>query len=45
MCGNKVNKVIVVAEDADTDPFSGPFGFSLEDEKLKQRWKLDPSFG
>ncbi|XP_068454390.1 cadherin-like protein 26 [Clinocottus analis] len=47
LCGNKANKVMVVAADADAQPFSGPFTFSLgSDEKaLAERWKLDPSFG
>ncbi|XP_067448823.1 cadherin-like protein 26 [Thunnus thynnus] len=47
LCGNKVDKVMVVASDSDAPPFRGPFSFSLEDNDgtLKQRWKLDPAFG
>lgn len=47
MCGNKVNKVMVLAKDKDNIPFSGPFNFALggTDNTLKQRWKLDPSTG
>ena len=47
LCGNKVDKVMVVASDSDAPPFRGPFSFSLEDNDgtLKQRWKLDPNFG
>ncbi|XP_041654680.1 cadherin-like protein 26 [Cheilinus undulatus] len=47
MCGNKVNKVMVQANDSDVDPYGGPFTFSLmdEDKTLAQRWKVDPATG
>ncbi|XP_034733324.1 cadherin-like protein 26 [Etheostoma cragini] len=47
MCGNKDNKVMVSANDTDAIPFGAPFIFSLggDDKTLKQRWKLDPTFG
>ncbi|XP_028309000.1 cadherin-like protein 26 isoform X2 [Gouania willdenowi] len=46
MCGNKDDKVTLSATDADEDPFSGPFFFSLDgDESLNQKWKLGPVFG
>lgn len=47
MCGNKDNKVMVLAKDADVSPFGGPFFFSLggDDKTLGQRWKLEPAFG
>lgn len=47
MCGNKDNKVMVLAKDADISPFGGPFFFSLggDDKTLGQRWKLEPAFG
>ncbi|XP_049921086.1 cadherin-like protein 26 [Epinephelus moara] len=47
LCGNKNNKVMVPAKDADGHPFGGPFSFQLggDDKTLKQRWKLDPAFG
>ncbi|XP_071332831.1 cadherin-like protein 26 isoform X2 [Trachinotus anak] len=47
MCGNKVNKVMLTVKDLDAHPYSGPFTFSLggDDETLKQRWKLEPTFG
>ncbi|XP_041859203.1 cadherin-like protein 26, partial [Melanotaenia boesemani] len=46
MCGNRDKKVMVSAHDADADPFSGPFSFSLDDDgTLKQTWKLDPAYG
>ncbi|XP_061591783.1 cadherin-like protein 26 [Cololabis saira] len=45
MCGNSANKIILSAQDVDADPYRGPFAFSLDDENLKQHWKLDPYFG
>lgn len=47
MCGNKVNEVRVLAEDADAPPFTGPFFFSLGGDVkiLAKRWKLEPTFG
>ncbi|XP_058499851.1 cadherin-like protein 26 isoform X2 [Solea solea] len=47
MCGNKVNKVMIAAGDADDHPYSGPFIFSLRDDDgtVKRLWKLDPSVG
>uniref|UniRef100_A0A3Q3ERG9 Cadherin 26 n=1 Tax=Labrus bergylta TaxID=56723 RepID=A0A3Q3ERG9_9LABR len=47
MCGNKVSKVMVQANDSDAVPYSGPFTFSLggDDKDLAQRWKLDPATG
>ncbi|XP_037539908.1 cadherin-like protein 26 [Nematolebias whitei] len=46
MCGNRVNKIMVPARDADAEPFSGPFSFTLENDKtLNARWKLEPAYG
>ncbi|XP_060913770.1 cadherin-like protein 26 [Labrus mixtus] len=47
MCGNKVSKVMVQANDSDAAPYSGPFTFSLggDDKDLAQRWKFDPATG
>jgi len=47
MCGNKENKVVVRATDADVNPFTGPFTFLLgsDDKDLAKRWKLQPSYG
>lgn len=47
MCGNKVDRVRVIANDADVFPFSGPFTFTLspEDQKLKSLWKLETNLG
>lgn len=47
MCGNKVDRVRVTAEDADAFPFSGPFTFMLdiEDQELESLWKLETSIG
>ncbi|KAF7210184.1 transcript variant X2 [Nothobranchius furzeri] len=45
-CDNKVIKIMVPAEDSDAEPFSGPFIFTLKDDKtLKRLWKLDPAHG
>ncbi|XP_046724929.1 cadherin-like protein 26 isoform X3 [Silurus meridionalis] len=47
MCGNKVDRVRVTAEDADAFPFSGPFTFTLveDDQEPTSLWKIDPSTG
>ncbi|XP_007566359.1 cadherin-like protein 26 [Poecilia formosa] len=46
LCSNEADKVMVRAKDADLEPFSGPFGFSLADDKtLKERWKIEPEYG
>ncbi|XP_068585826.1 cadherin-like protein 26 [Cebidichthys violaceus] len=47
LCGNKDKKVMVPAADADVNPFSGPFTFSMDgdDKEVTGRWKLDPTFG
>lgn len=46
MCGNRVNKIMVPVRDADAEPFSGPFSFTLENDKtLNERWKLEPAYG
>ncbi|XP_054901947.1 cadherin-like protein 26 [Poeciliopsis prolifica] len=46
LCSNEANKVMVRAKDADADPFSGPFSFSLADDKTAtERWKIEPEYG
>ncbi|KAM9342989.1 cadherin-like protein 26 isoform 2-T2 [Pholidichthys leucotaenia] len=44
MCADK-DKIEMFAKDADKRPFTGPFTFFLANEKDKEKWKLDPSFG
>ena len=47
LCGNKASSINVPVQDADKEPYSGPFTFSLggNDKTLKDTWKLDPSIG
>ncbi|XP_074538310.1 cadherin-like protein 26 [Halichoeres trimaculatus] len=47
MCGNKVDRVMVQANDSDVDPYGGPFTFTLggNDPSLAKRWKFDPATG
>ncbi|XP_043977573.1 cadherin-like protein 26 [Gambusia affinis] len=46
LCSNHADKVMVRAKDADAEPFSGPFSFSLADGKtVSERWKIDPTYG
>ncbi|XP_051962189.1 cadherin-like protein 26 isoform X2 [Xyrauchen texanus] len=46
MCGNKVDRVKVVASDRDAPPFGSPFSFYLGgEEDLKNIWKLEPTTG
>ncbi|XP_051515749.1 cadherin-like protein 26 [Myxocyprinus asiaticus] len=46
MCGNKVDRVNVMASDRDAPPFGSPFSFYLgEEEDLKNIWKLEPTTG
>uniref|UniRef100_A0A3B3XY54 Cadherin domain-containing protein n=1 Tax=Poecilia mexicana TaxID=48701 RepID=A0A3B3XY54_9TELE len=45
LCSNEADKVMVRAKDADLEPYSGPFSFSLADDKtLKERWKIEPEY-
>ncbi|MEQ2221047.1 hypothetical protein ILYODFUR_011717, partial [Ilyodon furcidens] len=46
MCVNKVDKILVRAQDADAKPYSGPFIFFLGDDKIASKlWKIDPAYG
>uniref|UniRef100_M4A5D3 Cadherin 26, tandem duplicate 1 n=1 Tax=Xiphophorus maculatus TaxID=8083 RepID=M4A5D3_XIPMA len=46
LCSNHVDKVMVRAKDADAEPYSGPFSFSLANGKtVSERWKIDPTYG
>ncbi|XP_051517919.1 cadherin-like protein 26 [Myxocyprinus asiaticus] len=46
MCGNKVDRVNVMAADLDKPPFGKPFSFYLGgEEDLKELWKLEPTTG
>ncbi|MED6268102.1 hypothetical protein CHARACLAT_018786, partial [Characodon lateralis] len=46
MCVNKVDKILVRAQDADAEPYSGPFIFFLVDDKTASKlWKVDPAYG
>ncbi|XP_023197871.1 cadherin-like protein 26 [Xiphophorus maculatus] len=46
LCSNHADKVMVRAKDADAEPFSGPFGFSLANDKTaKEHWKIEPEYG
>ncbi|MED6248633.1 hypothetical protein ATANTOWER_002911 [Ataeniobius toweri] len=46
MCVNKVDKILVRAQDADAEPYSGPFIFFLGDDKTASKfWKVDPAYG
>ncbi|XP_072553524.1 cadherin-like protein 26 [Salminus brasiliensis] len=47
MCGNKVDRVTVKADDADAHPFGGPFSFSVgsDDKDMLSRWKFNPTTG
>ncbi|XP_053338691.1 cadherin-like protein 26 isoform X1 [Clarias gariepinus] len=47
LCGDKSDRVKVMAEDIDDYPFSGPFTFTLgrDDKELKSQWKFDPETG
>ncbi|MEQ2188785.1 hypothetical protein GOODEAATRI_018493, partial [Goodea atripinnis] len=45
MCVNKVDKILVRAQDADAEPYSGPFIFFLGDDKTASKlWKVDPAY-
>ncbi|KAK5611937.1 hypothetical protein CRENBAI_006297 [Crenichthys baileyi] len=46
MCVNNVDKILVRAQDADAEPYSGPFIFFMGDDKTASKlWKLDPAYG
>ncbi|XP_043968538.1 cadherin-like protein 26 [Gambusia affinis] len=47
LCSNHADKEVMVrAKDADAEPFSGPFSFSLANDKtVKERWKIEPEYG
>ncbi|XP_035995442.1 cadherin-like protein 26 [Fundulus heteroclitus] len=43
LCGNLADKVSVPVKDADADPYSGPFIFSIANDDTK--WELESTYG